>query len=104
MRKRSSTGSGVAPRRLSALVERSDVGFLARSPELNTLGYGEHVGEAILDLAESVKDYLSVLREEESRPAPEIVHHLAYLPLLEEPAVSWFASVELQGVDASDLE
>src|SRR5215211_3966111 len=49
--------------RLRAVVRRTDEGFVAEVPELRVLGYGEHLGEAVDDLQDAVRDYLTIVRD-----------------------------------------
>jgi len=96
----------ISPVRLSAVVSRGDEGFIARSIELGSLGYGEHPKEALADLIEAIRDYLIVLRDGDKKLVPAVAHHARFVELLDEPEESWFASVDLPGPtspDASDV-
>lgn len=91
----------LAPARLTAVITETDEGNLARCPELESLGYGASPEEALADLVEATREYLTVLSEERPKFAPQVAHHARYVRLLDAPAGSWFASV---AVDAPDVE
>jgi len=94
-RRGSSYRVSVAPARLTAVVDETDEGFTARSPELNSLGYGPDPDAALADLTEAVRDYLTFLVEKRPTLAPEVAHHETYLDLLSAPEASWFAAVTI---------
>ena len=82
----------MAPFRLTAVLERTEEGFVASSPELETLGYGADPTSAVSDLVEATRDYLSLLAESDTPLSPRIAHHAWYLPLLRVPPNTWFAA------------
>lgn len=88
--------------RVSAVVRRSERGWIASAHDLNALGYGDSGSAALNDLAESIKQYLEFLRDDEPDLAPAISHHADYVGLLDTPQRSWFASVSV--VDAPTVE
>jgi len=96
----------VPPLRLRAIVRPTDEGFVAEVPELQVLGYGRHISEAVDDLAEAVREYLIVVRDSGGRLAPSVLHHGEYVALLDTPEESWFAAVTLSlpPQDAADVE
>jgi hypothetical protein len=85
--------------RLSVLLRRGDEGWIARAPALNALGYGQTYAEAMVDLADSIEQYLEFLREDKPRLAPAIAHHQLYVGLLDAPRAVWFASVDAPTVE-----
>lgn len=91
----------LAPARLTAAITATDEGHVARCLELESLGYGATAEVALADLVEATCQYLTVLAEERPKLAPQVAHHERYVRLLDAPAGSWFASVN---VDAPDGE
>jgi hypothetical protein len=91
----------VEPWRLSAVVRRTERGWVASAAELNALGYGETPEMAVADLLDSVEQYLGFIRDDAPRLAPAVAHHAIYVALLDIPRGAWLASVS---VDASDVE
>jgi hypothetical protein len=87
--------------RLSVVMRRSEDGWIARAPELDALGYGETMLGAVQNLVDEAAEYLEYLHDDEPEMAPDIAHHLDYLPLLKVPRMSWFGSVSFP--DASSL-
>jgi predicted RNase H-like HicB family nuclease len=92
------------PLRLRAILRRTDEGFVAEVPELRVLGYGEHADEAVDDLRDAVKDYLTIVRDSGGRLAPSVAHHAEYVALLDAPEESWFAAVVAHSEYAADVE
>jgi len=79
---------------LAALVKQTESGFVARCPQLETLGYGPSAAEARADLTDATREYLSILAEDDKSLSPRIAHHALYIPLLRVPDASWwFAKV-----------
>lgn len=91
----------VEPWRLSAVVRRTERGWIATSGVLNALGYGETPETAVEDLLDSVEQYLEFIRDDEPALAPAIAHHSEYVALLGMPRGTWLASVT---VDAPAVE
>jgi predicted RNase H-like HicB family nuclease len=89
-------------KRLSAVLRRSEDGWIARAPDLNALGHGDSAEAALDDLAESIGQYLEFLRDDRPELAPAIAHHGGYISLLQVPQGTWFASVDI--ADASTVE
>ncbi len=83
----------VAPYRLTATIERTDEGFVATCPQLETLGYGPDRESAIADLIDATDDYMAVLDEDRPPLSPRIEHHALFLPLRGFPHHSWFAAI-----------
>lgn len=94
------------PLRLRALVSRTDDGFIAEVAELGVFGYGAHLSDALDDLRDAVRDYLTIVRDGGMQLAPSVAHHAEYVPLLDSPEESWLAAVDVAapGNDAADLE
>jgi hypothetical protein len=94
-----------APLRLSPVVAPTDDGFVAEVPELGVLGYGSHLDDALDELRDAVRDYLTIVRDSGANLAPAVAHHAAYLPLLDVPEESWLAAVALmpRRTDAADV-
>lgn len=86
---------------LTAIVRRTERGWVATAPALNALGYGGESRDAVEDLLNSVEQYLDFLRHEAPELAPTVAHHADYLGLLDTPRSVWLAAVS---VDASPLE
>ncbi len=81
----------VVKRRLSAVFTRGDEGWIARCPELGSLGYGESVTEAFEDLHRAAQDYLEVIKDKALSPENE--QHGVYTALLRVSQDSWFAFI-----------
>jgi hypothetical protein len=88
--------------RVMATLRPTEQGYVARSADLNALGYGESPLGALDDLADSIQQYLEFIRDDRPRLAPAISHHADYLPLLGVPRGSWFAWVSMS--DAAAVE
>jgi hypothetical protein len=86
--------------RLSAVLRRGDRGWIARAPDLDGLGYGDSEVAALDDLAESIRQYLEFLRDDQPDLAPAIAHHAGYVGLLDTPQWSWFISVSVEDAPA----
>jgi len=83
----------MAPARLTAVISETDEGFVAESPEVGSLGYGQDPESAFADLQDAVRDHLTILAEKQPPLAPSVAHHARYLPLLTTPKASWFAAI-----------
>ena len=97
----SSYAARIEPIRLLAIVRPTEHGYIAHAAVLNALGYGDTPGSALDDLADSIRQYLEFIRDDEPQLAASVAHHARYVSLLEMPRGSWFAWVRL---DASPLE
>lgn len=86
---------------LSVILRRSEDGWIALAPELDELGHGETLEEALASLHDSVEQYLEFVRHDQPVLAPAIAHHAMFVGLLDTPPELWFGSVS---VDASALE
>lgn len=91
----------VVSARLRVVLRRSEHGWIALAPELDTLGHGETWEEALECLHDSVEQYLEFLRDDRPMLAPAIAHHAIFVGLLDTPPELWFGSVS---VNASALE
>ncbi len=91
----------IEPVRLSAVLRRSERGWVARAAVLAAVGYGLSREAALDDLRDSIEQYLEFLRDDRPQLAVSVAHHGAFVSLLDVPRDSWFASVSL---DASPLE
>lgn len=92
------------PRRpqLTAVIERTEEGFVATAPQLDSLGYGGDPFSAITDLIDATREYLAVLAEDDIPLSPRTAPHAAYVSLLAVPGSSWFAAITGErGQDAS---
>lgn len=92
----------LAPQRLTALIERTEQGFVATCPQLDSLGYGPEPESALTDLMEATREYLSLLAEDHPPLAPRIASHALYVPLLATSQASWFAAVTTIGDPRQD--
>jgi hypothetical protein len=92
----------VSPARLTAIIEATEDGFAATCPELESLGYGRLPQEALTDLIDATRDYLTMLAEDRPPLAPRIASHALYVPLLGVPDASWFAAVTVLGDPGQD--
>jgi predicted RNase H-like HicB family nuclease len=86
---------------LSVILRRSEHGWVALAHELDELGHGETLAEALASLHDSVEQYLEFLRDDQPALAPAIAQHAMFVGLLDTPPELWFGSVS---VDASALE
>ncbi|MBA3807130.1 MAG: hypothetical protein H0X28_01855 [Solirubrobacterales bacterium] len=87
--------------RLSAVLTRSETGWIARAPEVDALGHGDTWQAAMDSLKDEVEQYLEYVRDDRPSLARAISHHSGFVGLLATPRELWFASVS---VDAPSVE
>lgn len=81
--------------RVTARFAQEEGGVWASVPELDIAAEGESLGEALVSLIETMREWLTYLSEEAPPLTPELESQRRYVALLDAPEFSWFRRIEL---------